>query len=100
MGLESELRKEIKKWTERIEKELEKVKTEDKRFLANIRAYVKDSKYFLEKNDLIRSFEAIIWAWAWLEIGREVGVVKNAPGQGMKSVNVPSLSKASGKSYL
>jgi len=40
----------------------------DKEALKNIDAYLSDSKYFLEKNDLIRAFEAVIWAWAWMEI--------------------------------
>ncbi len=78
MGLENSLVKEIDKWTERIEKEMKKVKPKNhdqKHFLSNINAYIKDSKYFLEKNDLIRSFEAIVWAWAWLQILKEIGIL-------------------------
>ena len=40
--------------------------------LANINAYVKDSAHFAEQGDLVRSFEAIVWAWAWLEIGTDL----------------------------
>ncbi len=79
MGLESELREEIEKWAGRIEREIEKVKIKDegkKHFLSNINAYVKDSKYFLEKGDLVRSFEAVIWAWSWIEILKELEVLE------------------------
>lgn len=76
MGLEGELREEIEKWTGRIERGMKRVKPRDKegeRFLSNVNAYIKDSKYFLEKGDLIKSFEAIVWAWSWIEILRELG---------------------------
>jgi hypothetical protein len=39
--------------------------------LENISSYLSDSHYFLKQNDLIRAFEAVIWAWAWMEIGLE-----------------------------
>jgi len=45
------------------------------RFHANITAYISDCRYFLEQGDLIRAFEAVIWAWAWIEIGLDVGVL-------------------------
>ncbi|UCC91302.1 MAG: DUF357 domain-containing protein [Candidatus Aenigmatarchaeota archaeon] len=79
MGLEGELRKETEKWAGRIEKEMKKAKPRDQeseRFLSNIRAYIKDSKYFLEKGDLVRGFEAIVWAWAWLQILKETGFLE------------------------
>ena len=79
MSLESDLRKEIDKWTGRIEKEMKNIKARDKdseHFLTNIRAYIQDSKHFLEKNDLIRSFEAIVWAWSWLEILKELNILE------------------------
>jgi hypothetical protein len=78
MGLEGELRKEIEKWTGKIGKEIGNVKPkgkESERFLSNIKAYVKDSEYFLEKGDLVRSFEAIVWAWSWIEILKELEVL-------------------------
>ena len=76
---EARLRKEINKWTKKIEKEIKKIKLNDKtkkRLLDNIHAYIKDSKYFMNKGELIRSFEAIVWAWSWLEILKELGVLK------------------------
>ena len=78
MGIESELREETEKWLERIKKAFSSVKASNRneRYIENVKAYIADSEYFLEKGDLIRAFEAVIWAWAWLEIGKEIGVVK------------------------
>ena len=74
------LRREIDKWTRKIKSELENIEaygTKGKDFLKNIKAYVSDSAHFLENGDLVRSFEAIIWAWAWLEIGMNLDYLKN-----------------------
>ncbi len=82
--LEDDLRKEIAKWTEKIGKERNGLTYADKKgknFLDNIDAYVSDSRHFMEKHDLVRSFEALIWAWAWLEIGKELGILKRADVQ-------------------
>ena len=79
MNLESELREEIEKWAKRMEQEVQKVELKDqskKPMIENINAYIKDSGYFLQKGDLIRSFEAIIWAWSWIEILKELKIIK------------------------
>ena len=44
--------------------------------MENISAYLSDSHYFLEQKDLIRAFEAVIWAWAWMEIGMDEGLLQ------------------------
>jgi len=76
-SIENELRSETLKWLERIEKEVIKVvELNEKGFLDNINAYIKDTYYFLNKNDLIRAFECVIWAWAWFEIGLRIGLLK------------------------
>ncbi|AIY89994.1 DUF357 domain-containing protein [Geoglobus acetivorans] len=73
MSLEEDLKKETLKWLEKIEN----IDFEgDNHFVENIKAYISDSKYFLEINDLIRAFECVVWAWAWLEIGKEYGFVR------------------------
>ncbi|MBI5061605.1 MAG: DUF357 domain-containing protein [Candidatus Aenigmarchaeota archaeon] len=76
--LDDQLRSEIGKWTEKIEEARKNVRIDEKHrnSLKNIDAYTSDSKHFLEKGDLIRSFEAIIWAWAWIEILKELGILK------------------------
>jgi len=43
--------------------------------LRNINAYISDSEYFLKKGDLVRAFECVVWAWAWLEIGLDIGIL-------------------------
>ena len=71
---ETELRAQTKIWTDKITAEMENIKllNRDKRnFLDNVQAYIQDSGYFIEQGDLVRAFEAIIWAWSWLEIGKE-----------------------------
>lgn len=79
MNTEQALRKETNKWLHRIEKEIKNIKPPDERgreFLENILAYIKDSRYFLDKGDLVRSFEAVIWAWSYLSISRELKLLK------------------------
>jgi len=77
--MENELKKETEKWLERIKVERKKVVLIDKnkkKMLENIDAYISDCEHFIKKNDLIRSFEAVIWAWAWLEILKELKILK------------------------
>ena len=69
-SLEEDLRNETLKWLEKAEVLFCQV-SGDESFLDNVSAYIRDSHYFLEKRDLIRAFEAVIWAWAWMEIGLE-----------------------------
>ncbi len=77
--LESKLDEEIEKWTCKLDEILPITKSssdEGKELIEDILAYRKDSKYFLEKGDLIKSFECLIWAWALLEIGKRFGYLK------------------------
>jgi hypothetical protein len=77
MSLKEDLKKEIDKWLPKARKEFGKIKSaKDHSFLENIEAYLQDAGYFLEKEDLIRAFEAVVWAWAWLEIGKREGILK------------------------
>ena len=76
MAVEKELETETDKWLKKIELERKKV-SGDKDFLKNIDAYISDSRYFSGKNDKVRAFEAVIWAWAYLEIGKQQGILNN-----------------------
>jgi len=69
-----DLRDETLKWLERIRNLYARCRGEEE-YMENVSAYISDSKYFLEKGDLIRAFEAVIWAWAWMEIGLEKGFI-------------------------
>lgn len=76
MSLEEDLGAETEKWLLRAEEAMKRVSAREEageRYLANIAAYLSDSRHFLGKGDLIRAFEAVIWAWAWIEIGEDVG---------------------------
>jgi uncharacterized protein len=75
-SLEEDLREETLKGLQRAEDLRGKISHQgDQRFLDNISAYISDSKYFLDKGDLIRAFESVVWAWAWMEIGLEMGIL-------------------------
>ncbi len=79
MDLEKELKRETEKWLGKIREEMRGAEVLDKEregLLENIRAYVKDCNYFLGKNDLIRAFESVVWAWSWLEILKELKLLK------------------------
>lgn len=75
-SLNEELRLETLKWLDRAEEQLLRISPDEGGIRQNISAYLSDSRYFLEKGDLIRAFEAVIWAWAWMEIGQEVGILE------------------------
>jgi hypothetical protein len=73
MSIEENLLAEIEKWSKRLDNSLAGVRSlteQGSEMLENIKAYREDSKHFLN-NDLIKSFECLIWAWAILEVGRE-----------------------------
>ena len=81
MGEKEELIAETKKWLERIKERIKGVvacNEKGEEFLRNIKAYVSDTEYFFEKGDLVRAFECVVWAWAWLEIGLNLGLLKES----------------------
>ncbi len=70
---------ETSKWHKKAAEALKSAKAVDKKgdeFLTNINAYMSDTNHFLEKKDCVRAFEAVVWAWAWIEIGKEIGVIR------------------------
>lgn len=76
MALEDDLRKETEKWLKKAVVERAKIKAEKKDFLTNIDNYISDCDYFMKQGKPIEAFEAIIWAWSWIEIGKEMGILK------------------------
>ena len=80
--LEDRLREETVKWLERLVKETKEItktgKIEDSlvdNSIENIFAYIKDCRHFLEKNDYINAFEAIVYAWGIYETCLRLGVI-------------------------
>ncbi|HLC51241.1 MAG TPA: DUF357 domain-containing protein [archaeon] len=68
---------EIEKWASKLDDVSENVEIFDTRgesMLGNMRAYISDSQHFKQQGDLVRSFEALVWAWAIFEICSELGV--------------------------
>jgi hypothetical protein len=83
MDLERALREETGIWLSRLEKAYSnfsptgKLPEADLRPIReNIEAYIKDAHYFLEKHDLIKAFEAVVYAWGLLEACQHLGLVK------------------------
>jgi hypothetical protein len=75
VGIEADLKAEIEKWSKKLDASLQNIRPIGEKgieMLQNIRAYRNDSKHFLERGDLIKSFECLIWAWAILELGKEM----------------------------
>lgn len=93
-GVEERLSEEIATWRERLDDALgdaAPLSGEGERFLENIRAYRADTDHFEQEEDLVRAFEAIVWAWAWLEIGAETGAIDwTYPEDGFDGVDPPS----------
>lgn len=71
MSTEEELMEETEKWEEKLEQRLGELEGESE-FRENAEAYLEDSRHFREEGDLVRAFEAVIWGWAWLEIGEDL----------------------------
>jgi len=83
MELEETLREETGKWLARLEEAYSgfeptgKLPEKDlKPIRQNVEAYIKDARYFLGKNDLVRAFEAVVYAWGLLEACQHLGLVK------------------------
>lgn len=61
---------------EEAKKSENKVKLEKERldFLDMVERYYKDAIYFKDKNDLVNSFAAIVYAHGWLDAGARIGI--------------------------
>ena len=73
------LQEETLKMLERIEPMIRKIEVNSDKgeeMLTNMKAYISDSKHFLDEKDLIRAFESVVWSWAILEICEELGYFK------------------------
>ncbi len=82
MEVKERLIDETKRWLEKIKAEREQTTLADSGkpdFLENLDAYISDSEFFLEHEEFVEAFEAVIWSWAMLEIGRELGILGKKP---------------------
>lgn len=79
--LESETRKWLAKLEEQMKKsQLAKDSPLEKKVLdnsmANVNAYVRDCRHFLNKKDYVNAFEAIIYAWGIFETLERIGLLE------------------------
>ncbi|NIM47459.1 MAG: DUF357 domain-containing protein [Candidatus Aenigmarchaeota archaeon] len=73
------LKEETLKMLEKIEPLVDRIKITDEKgeeMLTNMKAYIADSKHFLNNKDFIKAFESVVWSWAILEICEELEVLK------------------------
>jgi len=73
------MKDEIIKMLEKIEPLVDKIEVRDEKgeeMLENMKAYIADTKHFLNKKNYLKSFEAAVWAWAILEICEELDIFK------------------------
>lgn len=63
---EEKLKEETEKWLEKLEDRLENRDSSVSQ-MENVEAYRSDTYHFLEKEDLIRAWESVIYAWGILE---------------------------------
>ena len=73
---EVELRHETEKWYAKVIEKRKKIKSKSE-YMKNIDAYISDSQHFLKKGDLIRAFESVVWAWAWIEILEDLKIISD-----------------------
>ncbi|MGQ0536572.1 MAG: DUF357 domain-containing protein [Methanobacteriota archaeon] len=78
----AELSEETHKWAARLATRRASTvaaRDEGEGLLRNIDAYETDAKHFEAEGDLVRAFESVVWAWAWLEIGEDLGYLFRPP---------------------
>lgn len=68
MELETFAKKEIEK-IENVIKELKLVESDGTQLLKLINSYFNDAKYFYDKKDFLRAFEAAVICWAYVDAG-------------------------------
>jgi len=64
---------------EKIEPMISKIEVagdKGEEMLENTKAYVSDSKHFLNEKDFVRAFESIVFAYGILETCEELGIFK------------------------
>jgi hypothetical protein len=69
---QEKLEEETEKWLEKLDDRLEG-KDRDVEQMENVLAYRDDTEHFLEEEDYIRAWEAVIYAWGILETLERLG---------------------------
>jgi hypothetical protein len=66
------LKKETNKWLDKLDEEIED-NDRDVDQMENVLAYRDDTEHFLEEQDFVRAWEAVIYAWGILETLQRLG---------------------------
>ncbi len=69
-SIEQTLKFETEKWLARLEEKTKDIKLLDnngKWALENVKAYISDCKHFQKKEDFVRAFEAVVYAYGIYE---------------------------------
>ena len=69
---QEKLKEETEKWLKKLDERLEG-KDRDVEQMENVLAYRDDTEHFLEEEDYIRAWEAVIYAWGILETLERLG---------------------------
>jgi len=72
----SDLKREAEKEIERMEGVFGSIEGEEGEVLRLARSYFEDSKYFFEKEDYLKSFEAAVISWAYVDALLHFGKVR------------------------
>lgn len=74
---QEKLKEETEKWLEKLNDRIEG-KDESVEQMENVLAYRDDTTHFLEEEDYIRAWEAVIYAWGILETLERLGKFDSA----------------------
>ncbi len=66
------LKTETEKWLEKLEKQIQKRDSSVEQ-MENVEAYRDDTYHFLQQEDFIRAWEAVIYSWGILETLERLG---------------------------
>ena len=69
---QEKLEEETREWLEKLENRMEE-RDSDVEQMENVEAYRDDTYHFLEEEDYIRAWEAVIYAWGILETLERLG---------------------------
>jgi len=83
-----DLKKETEKWLAKLEKERASLRIvsgmkEVPKVVKNMDAYISDTRHFMKKEDFVRAFEAVVYAWGILETLERAGLVERKHGDKM-----------------
>ncbi len=78
-----EIKEDLIRQTEKMLKEIKEKRTglilvdgSKKSVVDNLDAYISDTQHFINKKDVIRAYEAVVYAWGILETLEHAGIIE------------------------